>query len=93
FKMVPKIRGNLNIFKTDKSMPDSEVTIDYMIDNLWIVGSPEDAVKQIAGLYEQVGGFGTLLVMGHEWQPEEKWQKSMRLLTDEVIPGLKKLGI
>ncbi len=93
FKMVPKIRGNLNIFKTDKSMSDSDVTIDYMIDNLWIVGSPEDAVKQIADLYEQVGGFGTLLVMGHEWQPEEKWQKSMRLLCDEVIPGLRQLGI
>ncbi len=93
FKMVPKIRGNLNIFKTDKSMPDSDVTIDYMIDNLWIVGSPEDAVKQIARLHDEVGGFGTLLVMGHEWKPEDKWQNSMRLLKEEVIPGLKKLGI
>ena len=93
FKMVPKIRGNLDIFKTDKSMPDSDVTIDYMIDNLWIVGSPEDAVKQITDLYEQVGGFGTLLVMGHEWKPEKNWQKSMRLLYDEVIPRLKRLGI
>ncbi len=91
--MVPKIRGNLNIFKSDKSMPDSEVTIDYMIDNLWIVGSPEDAVKQIADLYQQVGGFGTLLVMGHEWVPEINWQNSMRLLISEVIPELNKLGI
>ena len=74
-------------------MPDSDVTIDYMIDNLWIVGSPEDAVKQITDLYEQVGGFGTLLVMGHEWKPEKNWQKSMRLLYDEVIPRLKRLGI
>jgi alkanesulfonate monooxygenase SsuD/methylene tetrahydromethanopterin reductase-like flavin-dependent oxidoreductase (luciferase family) len=90
FKMVPKIRGNLDIFKKDKSMSDSDVTLDYMIDNLWIVGSPEDAAKRIVDLYEDVGGFGTLLVMGHEWKPKDKWQNSMRLLINEVIPILEK---
>lgn len=93
FKMVPKIRGNLNIFKTDKSMPDSDVTIDYMIDNLWIVGSPDDAVEQIAALHEEVGGFGTLLIMGHEWNPLENWQRSMQLLVNEVMPRLNKMGL
>ena len=24
-------------------------------------------------LYEDVGGFGVLLAMGHEWDPKEKW--------------------
>ncbi len=89
FKMVPKIRGNLNIFKADKSMPDSEVTIDYMIDNLWIVGSPDHAVAQIEELYDSVGGFGVLLVMGHEWDPKDKWTRSMELLSKEVLPRLK----
>lgn len=91
FKMVPKIRGNLNIFKTDNSMPDSEVTIDYMIDNIWIVGSPDDVAEQIRELYEQVGGFGVLLVMGHEWKPKDKWENSMRLLINEVLPKLRDL--
>ncbi|MEM7008063.1 MAG: LLM class flavin-dependent oxidoreductase, partial [Thermodesulfobacteriota bacterium] len=89
FKMVPKIRGNLNIFKSDKSMPDSEVTIDYMIDNLWIVGSPDDVAAQIQELYDSVGGFGVLLVMGHEWDPKDKWTRSMKLLSEEVMPRLK----
>lgn len=93
FKMVPKIRGNLDIFKKDKSMPDSDVTVDYMIDNLWIVGSPDDAARQIIELYEDVGGFGTLLVMGHEWKPIEKWQNSIKLLKNEVIPIINKHGI
>jgi len=89
FKMVPKIRGNLNIFKSDKSMPDSEVTIDYMIDNLWIVGCPDDVVAQIEELYSSVGGFGVLLVMGHEWKPKDHWTRSMELLSKEVMPKLK----
>jgi len=82
------MRGNLDIFKTDKSMTDEEVTIDYMIENLWIVGSPEDVTRQIKGLYDFVGGFGILLVMGHEWKPLDKWQNSMNLLVNEVIPKL-----
>lgn len=90
FKMVPKIRGNLDIFKIDKSMPDTEVTIDYMIDNLWIVGSPGEVKNRLEELYNYVGGFGTLLVMGHEWAPLENWQNSMQLLVNEVIPAMNK---
>ena len=86
FKLVPKIRGNLDIFKTDKSMSDSDITIDYMIENLWIVGGPEDVVEKIKELYDYVGGFGVLLVMGHEWKPLGKWQRSMKLMVDEVLP-------
>ncbi len=70
-------------------MPDSDVNIDYMIDNLWIVGSPDDVVSQIEELYESVGGFGVLLVMGHEWDPKDKWTRSMKLLAEEVMPRLK----
>lgn len=88
FKLVPRMRGNLNVFKTDKSMTDEEVTMDYMIENLWIVGSPEDVTRQIKELYEYVGGFGVLMVMGHEWKPLDKWQKSMKLLKEKVIPNI-----
>ena len=88
FKMVPRIRGNLDIFKMDKSMADSDVTPDYLLDNLWIAGGPDDVARQIRELYEYVGGFGVLLVMGHEWKPRDKWERSMRLLAEEVMPQL-----
>ncbi len=88
FKMVPRIRGNLDIFKMDKGMADSDVTPDYLLDNLWIAGSPDDVARQIRELYEYVGGFGVLLVMGHEWKPRDKWERSMRLLAEEVMPQL-----
>jgi len=88
FKMVPRIRGNLDIFKMDKGMADSDVTPDYLLDNLWIAGSPDDVARQIRELYEYVGGFGVLLVMGHEWKPRGKWERSMRLLAEEVMPQL-----
>ena len=63
------------------------------MDNLWIVGSPEDAANQLRDLYEDVGGFGVLLAMGHEWQPREQWVNSMTLLAKEVMPRLDDLTI
>lgn len=90
FKIVPLIRNSLDLFKVDKTMSDTEVTMDYMIENMWLVGSPEEVARKIAELHEFVGGFGVLLVMGHEWKPRDKWQKSMRLLREEVIPLVKK---
>ena len=90
FKIVPLIRNNLDLFKTDKSLSDAEVTMDYMIDNMWLVGSPEEVARKITELHEFVGGFGVLLVMGHEWKPLGKWRKSMKLLKNEVVPIVKK---
>ena len=79
--------------KGDIDIPDSDVDAEYLMDNLWIVGSPEDAERQLRDLYEDVGGFGVLLAMGHEWQPREQWVNSMTLLAKEVMPRLDDLII
>ena len=82
-------RYNLfKLMKKDPSMADEDITIDYFMDNIWLVGSPDDVAAQLRELYEYVGGFGVLLAMGHEWEPREDWQRSMELLANEVMPQL-----
>lgn len=78
----------LDSFKINLDMSDEEVDLDYLMDALWIVGSPDDVAAQIRKLYDDVGGFGVLLAMGHEWEPKDKWVKSMTLLKEEVMPKL-----
>lgn len=82
----------LDLTKVDPEMPDSAVTAEYMMDNVWIVGDPDEVAGQIRDLYEELGGFGTLLAMGHEWQPREQWTRSMTLLAEEVMPRLSDLN-
>ena len=72
-------------------MPDSDITLEYLVDNIWIVGSPDDVTAKIRALYDQVGGFGVLLAMGHEWSPKDRWINSMELLANEVLPKLSDL--
>ena len=69
-------------------MPDEDCTVEYMMENVWIVGSPDDVTAKLSELYEYVGGFGVLLIMAHEWEPLDAWQRSAMLLKEAVVPQL-----
>ncbi len=86
-QILPK-SGMLDMLKTDPDIPDSAVDFEYMIDKVFVVGSPDEVTEKLLKLYEDVGGFGVLLAMGHEWQPYDAWVRSMELLANEVAPRL-----
>jgi len=83
--------NTLSLYKNDDSMSDEQVTPEYVMENVWIVGNPSEVESKIRELYDQVGGFGVLLAMGHEWSPEDKWKDSMTLLAKKVLPNLSDL--
>jgi alkanesulfonate monooxygenase SsuD/methylene tetrahydromethanopterin reductase-like flavin-dependent oxidoreductase (luciferase family) len=85
--LLKKNRG-LDILKVDPAMPDSEVTLDYLLEHIWIVGSPDTVTARLAALHEEVGGFGTLLVIAHEGRPRTAWERSMTLLRHRVLQRL-----
>ena len=78
----------LKLTKIDPAMSDEDCTVEYMMENVWVVGSPDDAAAKLTRLYEEVGGFGVLLIMAHEWAPREAWERSARLLKEQVVPQL-----
>jgi limonene 1,2-monooxygenase len=52
-----------------------------------VIGTPDDAVAQIQRLWDQSGGgFGTFLVMAHEWADTAATRKSYELLARYVFP-------
>ncbi len=81
-----------NLLKTHDDMPDADVTAEYMAENVWIVGSPDEVEARLRKLYADVGGFGVLLVMAHEWEPRDKWLHSIELLARDVMPRLADLA-
>jgi len=48
----------------------------------------EEVVGKMRRLYVEVGGFGVLPTMEHEWDPGGNWLKSMTLLKQVVMPML-----
>ena len=82
----------LDLLKVDPEMPDADLTTEYMVDNIWLVGSADDVAAKLRRLYDDVGGFGVLLAMAHEWLPKDKWVRSMTSLVRDVVPRLPNSG-
>ena len=73
-------------------MPDEAVDVDYMIENIWIVGDPAECVEKIQQTYEETGGFGTLLNVTQDPDDHSLVQRSQRLMMEQVAPKLESLG-
>jgi limonene 1,2-monooxygenase len=51
-----------------------------------VIGTPDDAIVQLARLREQSGGFGCFLQLAHNWADWEQTQKSYELWARYVTP-------
>ena len=85
--------GNaLEGLKLDPDMPTEKITPEYMLENVWIVGDPDECANRLRKLHTDVGGFGTLLALCHDWgDMTPKWHRSLELLSREVLPALSDL--
>ena len=82
----------LDGLKSNTSVVTEDIDVDYMKDNFWIVGDPDECTDQIRNLYHAVGGFGTLLLICHDWGKDRpKWLHSLDLMAREVRPNLSDL--
>jgi alkanesulfonate monooxygenase SsuD/methylene tetrahydromethanopterin reductase-like flavin-dependent oxidoreductase (luciferase family) len=84
-KKMTKI-GRLELFKTDRGRPDSDVTLEHVLDHLVIAGTPDQVAEEILAFREQVGDFGELVHAGLDWVDERLARRSMELMATEVMP-------
>ncbi|HVM77383.1 MAG TPA: LLM class flavin-dependent oxidoreductase [Stellaceae bacterium] len=82
--------GRPELFKRDRAMPDSAITLDYVVDSLVICGTVESVVEQLLEFRQTVGDFGTLLYAGHDWTDPVLARRSMELMATEVMPRVNK---
>jgi alkanesulfonate monooxygenase SsuD/methylene tetrahydromethanopterin reductase-like flavin-dependent oxidoreductase (luciferase family) len=78
----------LSSFKSYPDMPDEQVTLDYVLDNIVIRGTANEVVDRLLALYETVGDFGTLLYCGKDWTDVALGRRSMELMAEKVMPAV-----
>jgi alkanesulfonate monooxygenase SsuD/methylene tetrahydromethanopterin reductase-like flavin-dependent oxidoreductase (luciferase family) len=84
--------GFLDYLKHSPEVPDSDVTVEYCAKRNWLVGSPATVAEKLEKVYEEVGGFGQILVFGFDYaENPEAWRTSLGLLQTEVLPRVKHL--
>ena len=82
--------GRANLFKTDPAQPDSSLSVEKIVDQLVIHGTPDAVTDQILRFREQIGDFGTLLYAGHDWQDQKLARRSLELMAEKVMPAVNK---
>lgn len=83
-----KAAGRAELFKTDRNMPDEDLNVETIVDQLVIWGTPESVTDQILAYREEIGDFGTLLYAGHDWMDKTLARRSMELMATRVMPAV-----
>lgn len=80
--------GMLEHFLTKPGQSVSDIDLEFLADNVWIVGSPETVREKMDAWCDRLGGaFGTLLIKGHDYMNDpQPWIESMQRLAGEVVP-------
>lgn len=81
-------------FQKVAAFPQMEVpgeNLDEVVDIIngagaGVIGTPEQARAQVQRLWDQSGGFGCMLQMGHEWANPAATKRSAELFAAEVMP-------
>ena len=74
------------IFKTHPQQDDRELTVDYMVDQLVICGTPDQVAEKILALREETGDFGEIVYAGMDWVDPALAKRSMELMAEKVMP-------
>ena len=75
-------------WKRNPAQPDDECDLDYFLDEVLIVGDPDEVARKLADLRGQVGEFGTLVLVAHDWDDRDRWVRCLELFVREVLPRL-----
>jgi alkanesulfonate monooxygenase SsuD/methylene tetrahydromethanopterin reductase-like flavin-dependent oxidoreductase (luciferase family) len=74
------------VFKQHMEQPDSEITLDYVLDECVIYGTVNKVVEEILKLRTEVGPFGEVVYAGMDWVDEKLARRSMELMATQVMP-------
>ena len=75
------------LFKHDPSLPNAVVTPEYLVDHGWLGGSPQTVTEKLRQMYDDIGGFGCLLVLTFaQSEDNTRWANSQRLLVEKGMP-------
>ncbi|WP_273733671.1 LLM class flavin-dependent oxidoreductase [Mycolicibacterium septicum] len=88
------IEAWFNYFQKVAAFPQMTMpgdTVDGMIDTInelgaGVIGTPERARAQVQRLWDQSGGFGSMLQMAADWANPAATRRSAELFAEEVMP-------
>ncbi len=94
------LRKWVRYFKRVSVLPiaaEMDADIDAQVDamnasGLAVIGTPDDLIRKIEGLWKQSGGFGAWVDLAHDWADFEATKRSYELVARYVMPHFSKVN-
>lgn len=87
---VPYSLGELLL---DEGMDIEELTVEWMADNFWLVGSPDTVVEKITNLNDELDGCGGVVTFAFDCSDDpEPYRRNFELLGQVVAPQVASIG-
>ena len=77
------------MWKRNDQQADEDCNLDYFMEEVVIAGDPDHVASRINNLRQEVGEFGTLVLVAHDWDNREAWLRSLELFSREVMPQIR----
>ena len=76
------------LLKRDPEMPDTDCNMDFWLTEQIIAGDVDTVLARLLALVEETGPFGTLILMGYDWDDKAAWLRNLDLFARELMPAL-----
>lgn len=89
FRYLAGLRRIAEIRQLDSPTPETLnelLGVKQRIEDCVIAGSATSVEEQLIDVVDQLGPFGTLVSVGHDWDKTDLWQNSIRHLAEKVRP-------
>jgi alkanesulfonate monooxygenase SsuD/methylene tetrahydromethanopterin reductase-like flavin-dependent oxidoreductase (luciferase family) len=81
--------GMMDGFAKDAGIDPVDADLEFLVDNVFVVGSPDTCVDKINTLFAACGGWGTMQVESHDYYDDPSpWFNSLELIAKEVAPRI-----
>lgn len=85
--------GMMEGFAKDNGVDSLDIDLEFLVDRVFVVGSPNTVVDKLNNLFAITGGWGTLQVEAHDYYDDPSaWFQSLELISKEVAPRVKVPG-
>ena len=81
--------GMMDGFAKDAGIDPAHADLEFLVDNVFVVGSPDTVVEKLNTLFHKCGGWGTMQVEAHDYYDDPSpWFYSLELIAKEVAPRI-----
>jgi alkanesulfonate monooxygenase SsuD/methylene tetrahydromethanopterin reductase-like flavin-dependent oxidoreductase (luciferase family) len=81
--------GMMDGFAKDHGIDPLKADLEFLVDKVFIVGSPDTVVEKTNELFSKCGGWGTLQIESHDYYDDPApWFHSLELAAKEVAPRI-----